>query len=260
RRVRSATARAGATAPTPVPPTAPGAGPRPVPTRPVPPWVWGSMAWQRAWGVHFVEGIRGSRAEGGLALAEASGDVVLGALVGGLAEDRGGLVVLHEVAEAVPGLVDGGGEEGRTVRDPRRLLHVVGDDDDRVLARELVHEVLDLEGGDRVQSRARLVHEDDLGVDRDRPGDAQALLLAAGQRERVVLELVLDLVPQGVLGQALLDDLVHVAAHAVDAGPVGDIVVDRLGERVGLLADHSDAAAHLDGVDLGGVEVLTVVV
>src|SRR5256885_12754364 len=32
------------------------------------------------------------------------------------------------------------------------------------------------------RSRAGLVHQDDLGLDRQRPGDAQPLLLAAGER------------------------------------------------------------------------------
>ena len=36
-------------------------------------------------------------------------------------------------------------------------------------------------GGDRVERRARLVHQDHLGLDRDGAGDAQALLLAARQ-------------------------------------------------------------------------------
>ena len=38
-----------------------------------------------------------------------------------------------------------------------------------------------LRGGDRVERRARLVHQDHLGLDGDGAGDAQALLLAAGE-------------------------------------------------------------------------------
>jgi hypothetical protein len=37
------------------------------------------------------------------------------------------------------------------------------------------------------------------------------------------------------------------------------VVVDRLRERVRLLEHHPDPASHLDGVDLGIVEVYTVV-
>ena len=42
-------------------------------------------------------------------------------------------------------------EERRVVADAGGLLHVVGDDDDRVAALQLVDQVLDLAGGDRVQ-------------------------------------------------------------------------------------------------------------
>ena len=61
-------------------------------------------------------------------------------------------------------------------------------------------------------------------------------------------------------GQRLLDPVVHAVLHAVQAQAVGDVVVDRLGERVGPLEHHPDAAAHLDRVDVGRVEVVAVVV
>src|SRR6478752_3756326 len=47
--------------------------------------------------------------------------------------------------------------------------------------------------------------------ERDRARDAQALLLAAGEAERALLQLVLDLAPQRALGQRLLDTHVHLA-------------------------------------------------
>ena len=81
-------------------------------------------------------------------------------------------------------------------RDARRLLHVVGDDDDRVVGLQLVDQLLDLGGRDRIERRARLVEQDDLGLDRHGAGDAQPLLLAAGQAQAAGVELVLHLVPQ----------------------------------------------------------------
>ena len=72
-------------------------------------------------------------------------------------------------------------EEGGALRDARGLLHIVGDDDDRIAAAQLVDQLLDLGGGDRIERRAGLVHQDHLGIDRDGAGDAQPLLLAAGQ-------------------------------------------------------------------------------
>jgi hypothetical protein len=40
---------------------------------------------------------------------------------------------------------------------------------------------------------------------------------------------------------------------------IGDVVVDRLRERVGLLEDHADPAPHLDRIHAAAVDVLTVV-
>jgi hypothetical protein len=86
-----------------------------------------------------------------------------------------------------------------------------------------------------------------------------ALLLAARQAHRRRLEAVLHLVPQRRLAQRTLDDVVHVALDAGDARPEGDVVVDRLRERVGLLEHHADPAPDLDGVDVAVVEVDAVV-
>src|SRR4051794_31048234 len=73
--------------------------------------------------------------------AEPAGDVGLGALVVGVGEDLLGDVELDEVAEI---------HEGGEVGDARRLLHVVGHDDDRVVLLQLVDQLLDLGGRDRV--------------------------------------------------------------------------------------------------------------
>ena len=48
------------------------------------------------------------------------------------------------------------------------------------------------------------------------------------------------------------------ALDAVQARAVRDVVVDRHRERVRLLEDHPDAAAEVDGVDAGRVDVLAV--
>ncbi len=46
---------------------------------------------------------------------------------------------------------------------------------------QLLDQLLDLAGRDRIERRGRLVEKDDLGVLRDGARDAQALLLAARQ-------------------------------------------------------------------------------
>src|SRR6201999_2954585 len=57
----------------------------------------------------------------------------------------------------------------------------------------------------------------------------------------------------------LLDALVEVVLHAEVAGRPGDVVVDRLGERVRSLEDHADAAPDLNAVGALVVEVVSVV-
>src|SRR6266516_4649727 len=122
-------------------------------------------------------------------LAEAAGDVVLGALVRGPCEDRGVLVVVDEDAAAlVAVLADLDAEERGHVCDARRLLHVVRDDHDRVLALQVVEQVLDARGGDRVEGGGRLVHQDHVWLDREGAGDAEPLLLTAGEAERALLQ------------------------------------------------------------------------
>src|SRR3954452_13706726 len=124
--------------------------------------------------------------------AELARDVVLRARIGGRGEDLVRGVVLDELARE---------HERRRVRHARGLLHIVRDDDDRVALLELGDELLDTKRRDRVQRRARLVHEDHLGLDRDGAGDAQALLLAARQADARLREAVLDLLPQAGAAQ-----------------------------------------------------------
>ncbi len=81
-------------------------------------------------------------------------------------------------------VVDVGGHERGHVGDAGRLLHVVRHDHDRVVALQVAHEVFDARRRDRVERRARLVHQDHVGLDREAARDAQPLLLAAGERER----------------------------------------------------------------------------
>ena len=72
---------------------------------------------------------------------------------------------------------------------------------------ELGDEVLDLGGGDGVERRRRLVHQEHLGLDGQGPGDAEALLLPAGEAQGGVIQAVFHLVPEGRLLEALLGDL-----------------------------------------------------
>jgi hypothetical protein len=124
-----------------------------------------------------------------------------------------------------------------------------------------VDQLLDLGGGDRIERGAGLVHQDDLGIDGDRPGDAQPLLLPARQGGAAFGEPVLDLLPKPRPLQRLLDDRVELLPprrQPVDPGAVGDVLVDRLGERVGLLEHHPDPGAQLNDVHAARIDVVAV--
>src|SRR6202790_2131668 len=132
--------------------------------------------------------------------AEPAGDVVLGTSIARRGENLAGLVEFDQLPEI---------HEGGLVRNPRGLLHVVGDDGDSVVLRQFLDQFLDLGGGDRIERRAWLVEQDHLGPHRDGAGDAKPLLLAAGQAKPAGVELVLDLVPQRTAAQRLFDAAVH---------------------------------------------------
>ena len=91
---------------------------------------------------------------------------------------------------------------------PCRLLHVVGDDGDGVFCFSS-RSVPRFAGGDGVQGRTGFIHQDDFGIDRQGPGDAQALLLAAGKAQCPAAPAGLDLFPQAGLGKAVFDDFVE---------------------------------------------------
>src|SRR3954451_25260046 len=116
--------------------------------------------------------------------AELPGHVLLGAVVLGVREDLLRRRVLDELARE---------HERRGISHARRLLHVVGDDDDRVALLELFDELLDLQRRHRVEGRAGLVHEDHVGLHGDRPRDAETLLLTAREPDAGVAEAVLHL-------------------------------------------------------------------
>src|SRR5687767_1976555 len=150
-------------------------------------------------------------------LPEPAGDVVLRALVAGIGEELARDAGLDQLSEQ---------HEASVVRHPRRLLHVVRDDHDRVAVLQLEHQLLDPGGGDRVERRARLVHEQDVRLHGDCPRDAQPLLLPAGKTQRALRQPIRHLVPQGGAPQAALDDPVEVRpiAHAQDARAVGHVL------------------------------------
>src|SRR5262249_11882422 len=150
-------------------------------------------------------------------------------------------------------------QESGVIGDALRLLQVVRDDGDRVALAQFEHQLFDSPGGDRIERRGRLVHQNHFRFGRDRPRDAQALLLTARQRQPALLQLVLDFVPKRSALQRLLDASSDVALEAVQAESEGDVVVDAGRERIWLLKHHADEAAHGHRVDRRVIDVVAAV-
>ena len=119
---------------------------------------------------------------------------------------------------------------------------------DGVLTRQLAHQVLDADRGDRVERAARLVHQDHLRPHGDAAGDAQALLLAAGEVDGRRAELVAHLVPEpgppAAPTRSISESSLPPCAQQPRAD--ADVVPDRhRRERIRPLEHHADALAHV---------------
>ena len=133
-----------------------------------------------------------------------------------------------------------------------RLVDVVGDEDDRLrnLAMEPQEVVLESVTGDRVDRAERLVHQHDRGVGGHRPGDADALLLAAGELPRVALEIEDGIESDELeqLGGAVADAVLRPAKQPRHGA---DVVLDRhVREQPDLLEHVADAAPQLGELEL----------
>src|SRR6202453_4285095 len=159
-----------------------------------------------------------------LSSTEPAGDVILRASIARRREDLVGVVEFDQLAEI---------HEGGLVGDARGLLHIVGDDRDGVVLRQLLDQLLDLGSRNRIERRTGLVEQDHLGPHRDGAGDAEPLLLAAGQAEAAGVQLVLDLVPQRAAAQRLFDATVHFGFGnlLIEPDAEGDVLIDRHRKR-----------------------------
>jgi len=143
-------------------------------------------------------------------------------------------------------------EERRLLRDARGLRHRVGDDDDAEIFAQFVDQFFDPRRRDRIERRARLVHQDHVGIDRHGARNDEALLLAAGERGSRRRQAILHFVPEPGPLQRAFNDAVEFALgfrQSVDARPIGHVVVDRFRERIGLLEHHAHALAQRHGID-----------
>ena len=95
-------------------------------------------------------------------------------------------------------------------------------------------------------------------MDGDGARDAQTLLLSARKFVGALLEFILHFLPKGRVTQRLFDEFIHVSLEAVDARAPGDVLVNGFWERIRLLENHADLAAHFHGVNIRAVQVLSV--
>src|SRR5690554_2117716 len=183
--------------------------------------------------------------------AEPPSDVLFGPLHARAGEDDRGLIVFDELSHI---------EEGRIIAHSRGLLHRVRHDGDRIILLQLADELLDACGGDGIEGRGGLVHEENLGANGEGARDAKPLLLSARKTERGLIEAILHLIPKRGSTEACLDALGDelIVLYAGDAEAKGHVFEDALGEGVRLLEDHPNAATHFDRVHTFTVDVLTV--
>src|SRR6266566_227332 len=130
-------------------------------------------------------------------------NVRLGLLLRRFGEQLFGAPDLHEVPQI---------KEGRVIGDARGLLEVVRHDADRVAGLELVAQLLDVLGAGRVERRRGLVEQQNVWLGGERPRHAEALLLAAGEREGAVPQPIFHLVPKRGPAQRALDGGIHLGA------------------------------------------------
>ena len=117
-----------------------------------------------------------------------AGDVIIRPTAFRVGEQGVGVAELNELAPI---------EERSEIRHTRRLLHVVRDQNDGVFVAKFGDQLLDPERRIRIEGGGRFVQQEDLGSDRDRPGNAKTLLLSTGEPEGAFVEFVPHFVPEG---------------------------------------------------------------
>src|SRR5262249_26807461 len=118
-----------------------------------------------------------------------------------------------------------------------------------------------LRSGYGIERRGRLVHQQDFRTNRERPRDAEALLLSTRKTQCRSLQTIFHFGPQRCVLQGLFDTSLQLrtaARHTIDPQAINDVVEDRLGKRVRLLKHHADATTQLDDVGAGRVNVAIV--
>ena len=133
-------------------------------------------------------------------------------------------------------------------------------DHDGVVVLQLVDQILDGQGRDRIKRGARLIHEQHLRVHGHGASDAQPLLLPAGQADTRIIQTILDLIPQVRATQRPFDQIVRIGLRdltVVELDTGKHVLANGHGrERVRTLEHHTHVTAHGHRIDVLGVQVL----
>ena len=135
----------------------------------------------------------------------------------------------------------------------------MGDNDDGVILFQFHCQIFDAGSGDGVQRGSGLVHQQDGGFHCQSAGDAKPLLLTTGHSQGILLQTVLDFVPDCGTAQGLFHDVIQLClvGNAVGTGTVGNIIVNAHGKWVGFLEHHAHFLAQI--VYIGIENILTIV-
>src|SRR4029077_18366925 len=120
-------------------------------------------------------------------------------------------------------------KERGVIGDTARLLHVMCHGHDRVARLELINQLLNLRGGNRIERRTRLVHQDYLRLDGQRARDAKPLLLAPRQTGARLVQIIFHLVPQSGHSQRFFESFIKqlLIADSVQSQANNDIFANR---------------------------------
>ena len=150
--------------------------------------------------------------------------------------------------------------ECRPIGHPRRLLHIVGDNDDRQVLLQGKEQLFNFGGGDGIQRRAGFVHQQDIRFDRERAGDTEPLLLPSGETEGTDVEPIFHFIPQPCAFEPLFYNLIQLATvlNSMETRPIGHVFVDRFRKGVRFLKDHPDTFSQVGDIHIGAVDIHTV--
>ena len=132
--------------------------------------------------------------------SEPSSDVPFGQFLGWVGENLVSFAKFYHPSEI---------HEARVVTDTSSLRHGVCHDHDREIFLEFQDEFFDGRCCNGVQSTARLIHQDDVGFNGNRPCNAKSLLLSTRKGGAKVVQSVGDFAPNSSSLQAFFNDFIQ---------------------------------------------------